>query len=593
MGALLDYIGSETGLENLLSLTLDNMSQGLSLLDTELNYIFINEKCLELFEFPPEFSRPGTKFEEVIRYNAKRGEYGPGDVEKQVAERVARAREFVNHKFERIRPDGTVIEIVGSFHSGIGFVTTYTDITERIKTEQALHKVNDELRLQDSRLREALDLMPMPMHILDKDDKLVMWNHAYQNNIPENSHFPLKEGMTFKELLKSLPWQDRGIVENSIPQLIATRLALHEHYAGPFEEKIDNNLWWLTSEHKTANDDTVIIHVDISALKAREIQLAEKEAVLQTVFNHMDQGFSLFDFDMKLIVSNQRFTQVLGLPEHFAKPGTLFSDMLHFNAQRGEYGDGDREKLVQERIELFRKFETHQFERVREGSILEISGRLIDNVGFITTYRDVTEKRLSEAAVENATQELKRLSEVLEGALTYMPDGLLMLDEQLNIQVYNQKYREFYNLPENMMANAKTLYDILEFQRHRGDFGAEQSDQDLHFQEVIKQIKSPNSFGWERILPNGQKIEIRGNTTPNGKGKIIVYSDMTERDAAIRQARLGIALENIPVAICLCDAADNIVFCNRSYRDFYKVDAKFFIPGANYSDLLKELISTD
>ena len=580
MGALLDYIGSETGLENLLSLTLENMSQGLSLLDTELNYIFINKKCLKFLKLPADFGRPGTKLEDVMRYNAKRGEYGPGDVEQQVAERVARARKFINHKFERIRPDGTVIEIEGNFHSGIGFVTTYTDLTEREKTEQALHKANDELRLQDNRLREALDLMPVPMEILDKDDKLVMWNHAFQTKIPENSHFPLKVGMTCREVLESLPWQDRGVEENAIPVLIAKKLALHENYTGPFEEQVDGDLWWHTSEFKTKDNDTVIIHVDISELKARELLLTEKEAVLQTVFNNMDQGFSLFDFDMKLIVSNQRFTQILGLPEHFGKPGTLFSDILHYNAQRGEYGDGNRENLVQERIELFRKFETHKFERLREGNILEVCGRLIDNVGFITTYRDVTEKRLSEAAAENATQELKRLSEILEGALTHMPDGLLMLDEQLNIQVYNQKYQEFYNFPDNFMTNAKTAYDILEFQRHRGDFGPDKNQQDLHIQESLKQLKSSNSFIRERVFPNGRRIEIRGNTTPNGKGKILVYSDITERDAAIRQARLGAALENIPVAICLYDAQDNIVFCNHCYRDFYSVAAKFLMPGA-------------
>ncbi|MCJ8340576.1 MAG: hypothetical protein MJK10_19090 [Pseudomonadales bacterium] len=38
------------------------------------------------------------KPEEVMPYNAKRGEYGPGDIDEQVAEPVSRAREFVNHK---------------------------------------------------------------------------------------------------------------------------------------------------------------------------------------------------------------------------------------------------------------------------------------------------------------------------------------------------------------------------------------------------------------------------------------------------------------------------------------------------------------
>ena len=46
-----------------------------------------------------------------MRYNAKGYEYGPGDIEEQVAERLARAREFVNHKIERIGPDGTLTRL--------------------------------------------------------------------------------------------------------------------------------------------------------------------------------------------------------------------------------------------------------------------------------------------------------------------------------------------------------------------------------------------------------------------------------------------------------------------------------------------------
>ncbi|NRA15238.1 MAG: response regulator [Oceanospirillaceae bacterium] len=245
------------------------------------------------------------------------------------------------------------------------------------------------------------------------------------------------------------------------------------------------------------------------------------------------------------------------------------------------------------------------------GIMVALHEKKIENPDFTVTLFELFSRRISteierterdqelhdltktlEVKVEERTQELKRLSEVLESALTHMPDGLLMLDEHLNIQVYNKQYQEFYSLPEDIITNAKTLYDILEFQRQRGDFGSDNSEQESHLQKFIQQIKSSNSFVRERIFPNGQRLEIRGNTTPNGKGKILVYSDVTERESARRQARLGIALENIPVAICLCDAEDIIVFCNRSYRDFYKMASKFFIPGASYNDLLKELIRT-
>jgi PAS domain S-box-containing protein len=96
-----------------LQVILDTMDQGISVADADLNIIACNAKFLELLEFPPEMGavRP---FDDYIRYNAERGEYGPGNVEEQVKERVQLAKQFKPHRFERVRPDGTAIEIRGN-----------------------------------------------------------------------------------------------------------------------------------------------------------------------------------------------------------------------------------------------------------------------------------------------------------------------------------------------------------------------------------------------------------------------------------------------------------------------------------------------
>ena len=122
----------------LLEATLENMDQGVSLVDVDLNVLAFNRKFLELLEFPPEHFRPGFHMEKAFRYNAERGEYGEEDVEEQVYQRISLAKRFEPHHFERTRPDGTVIEIRGSALSDGGFVTTYTDITERKRLEQTI-----------------------------------------------------------------------------------------------------------------------------------------------------------------------------------------------------------------------------------------------------------------------------------------------------------------------------------------------------------------------------------------------------------------------------------------------------------------------
>jgi PAS domain S-box-containing protein len=131
-----------------LSTLFENFPGGISMFNADLLLTEHNHQFKQLLNFPDSlFKKPGVCFEDIIRYNAERGEYGLGDVEQQVAAIVARAREFQPHKAERARPDGTILEIRGVPMPGGGFVSIYTDITERRTAEMAL--ANQTRRLAD------------------------------------------------------------------------------------------------------------------------------------------------------------------------------------------------------------------------------------------------------------------------------------------------------------------------------------------------------------------------------------------------------------------------------------------------------------
>ena len=113
----------------------DELDQAITVLDSDLRLVLSNRRLSEMLDIPEELRKPGTPLAAFFRYNAERGEYGPGDVEQLVEERLARAKQFQAHCFQRTRPDGHVIEVRGNPLPGGGFVTTYTDITERIRYE--------------------------------------------------------------------------------------------------------------------------------------------------------------------------------------------------------------------------------------------------------------------------------------------------------------------------------------------------------------------------------------------------------------------------------------------------------------------------
>ena len=99
--------------KTLLAQGIDALDAGISVFDANLCLIAANRRLAELFEFPPHLMQPGTSLAELYRFNAQRGEYGAGDLEGQVQTRLAIARRFEPHDFERDRPDGMIIEVRG------------------------------------------------------------------------------------------------------------------------------------------------------------------------------------------------------------------------------------------------------------------------------------------------------------------------------------------------------------------------------------------------------------------------------------------------------------------------------------------------
>jgi len=141
---------------NVLQAALENIDQGISVIDQDLRLVAWNSRYLELFEYPPGLVHSGRPVADLIRFNAMRGECGPGPVEDHVTKRIGYMRNGRPHRFERHRHNDTVLQMTGSPLPGGGFVTTYNDITEFKQTEAALTRANEQLEARVSERTAAL-----------------------------------------------------------------------------------------------------------------------------------------------------------------------------------------------------------------------------------------------------------------------------------------------------------------------------------------------------------------------------------------------------------------------------------------------------
>lgn len=123
-----------------LSVTLENMSQGIAMIDAAGNVPVFNHRAIELLGIPPELAGPGMNYQAIIDWQSKSGEYGDASTRSAGFAGVLSEGGTLEgeYTYERVRPNGTVLEVRTQSLADGAFVRTFTDITERKHNEAAL-----------------------------------------------------------------------------------------------------------------------------------------------------------------------------------------------------------------------------------------------------------------------------------------------------------------------------------------------------------------------------------------------------------------------------------------------------------------------
>src|SRR5574343_1849148 len=235
---------------------LDLLDQGITVFDAELTLVAWNQTFLKLLDFPDELAFVGATFESFIRFNAERGEYGAGDSETQIAERIAAAADFAPHVRERQRPNGRVLLLRGEPLANRGFVTLYSDITEqryienltehqniqleeRVRRRTAqLENANANLRRanqdneriaaalgrSEARLRLINDTIPILIGYVDKDEVYRYANKGYSDwyGLPEG-------GVTGRAVLDVIGPEVYAQVRDSVRKALSGQQVTYEY----------------------------------------------------------------------------------------------------------------------------------------------------------------------------------------------------------------------------------------------------------------------------------------------------------------------------------------------------------------------------
>ena len=146
---------------------------------------------------------------------------------------------------------------------------------------------------------------------------------------------------------------------------------------------------------------------------------------LQDALDHMDEGFTLWDENLRLVACNKPVAELLNFPESLSREGTHISELLAFNAAQGDYGEGDHEDLIQQRLSLLADPQRRTYLKHRPGiGILEMKHFPLDDGGLVITYRDVTKQIHAEEAMLESLDQAKLADQAKSQFLSKMSHEL-------------------------------------------------------------------------------------------------------------------------------------------------------------------------
>ncbi len=407
-----------------------------------------------------------------------------------------------------------------------GRIMVYTDITE-FKRREA------EAQSARQRFEDAIEAISSGFALWDADDRLVVRNTRYRRYFSDLADLVVP-GAKFDDVIaagveRGLFPLSGGDLEAHLKDIADKRLKA----IGETREQFISGVWLQVTDHRTSDGGIVSIYTDITELKTKQMEIETQSSILKLTMENMRQGITLVDKNLRTIALNSKFLELMDFPSDQFQQGFTMEEAFRFNAQRGEYGPGDIEKQVRDRVELAAKFLPHKFERIRpDGTVIEVVGNPIEGGGLVATYTDITDRKRADETVKSALAELNAV-------LDNIDYGVLFMGPDLRARIVNRAFQKIWNISQDFIDQRPTIRELIEYNKNTGIYDVEPQDWDNWIATRVESIRAGNMAPGEISRSDGMTLSYHCVDLPDG-GRMLTYFDITElknRAAEIARAR--------------------------------------------------------
>jgi class 3 adenylate cyclase/PAS domain-containing protein len=250
------------------------------------------------------------------------------------------------------------------------------------------------------------------------------------------------------------------------------------------------------------------------------------EAQLHAALDNMPGALVYTDSSLNIVFCNNRFREMYAVPERLLQPGRPYADFLRHLAESGYYGKGEPVAMVAQRVESLRNPTGRSFEdHAPDGRWYRVMRRRVAEGGTVTVMTDITDQK--QAELELAAGETQ-----LHVALDNMPGALVYTDDNLKIVVCNNRFREMYTVPQELLQPGSHYPDFLRYLAENGYYG--DGDPVALVARRVESLRNPTGTSFEDHAPDGRWYRILRRRVVAG-GTVTVMTDITDQKQAERE----------------------------------------------------------
>ncbi|QRF64904.1 hybrid sensor histidine kinase/response regulator [Ponticoccus alexandrii] len=300
---------------------------------------------------------------------------------------------------------------------------------ERATTE--LESVRVERERTRKNLDEALSAMGEGFALFT-EGRLDVCNDLFRNILPDISP-RLTPGLSLQGYF-ALMGDSRHVVSTD-RQISSTAMAVP---SSSLVIELTGDRWYQLSVQRTSSENMILLLTEITSIvrqnRSEKEHLIDRQAdYLQAVFENMTSGICTFSAEGEVVMHNQQFRQLSGLPYTALQKGMTLTRLLNLLSSRGYIAERSLLQVDVWRQRLLRQGRVRRQVRSHAGQVFDLQANLLPDGGFIVELKDVTlENRATETLENRVTERTAELTRTNE-RLTQQYEEKARVEEELRL----------------------------------------------------------------------------------------------------------------------------------------------------------------